>query len=65
MRSSVDFPQPEGPTKRAHEDDELAVLDFQIDAADHLHRAEALHHALQFEARHHATSFFASGSQPA
>ena len=38
MRSSVDLPQPDGPTKH----DELAVVDLQVDVVDHLHRAEAL-----------------------
>ncbi len=34
MRSSVDLPQPDGPTI----DDELAVDDLGVDAVDHLVR---------------------------
>ena len=38
MRSSVDFPQPDGPD----EDHELAVADVDVDAVDDLDRTEGL-----------------------
>ena len=38
MRSSVDLPQPDGPDQ----DDELAVADVDVDAVNHLDRAEGL-----------------------
>ena len=45
MRSSVDFPQPEGPTKTVNEPD----FDGEIDAVDDLDRLEALADALQLK----------------
>ena len=43
MRSSVDLPQPEGPTN----DDELAIGDVEVDALDDLHGAETLANVLE------------------
>jgi hypothetical protein len=37
IRSKVDLPQPEG-----HQDDELAIGDLDIDAMNHIVRAERL-----------------------
>ena len=38
MASSVDFPQPEGPTRTTNS----PVCDLEVDALQHLHRAETL-----------------------
>ena len=47
QRSSVDLPEPTGPE---HADD-LAAVDLEVDAAQHLEAAEALVHVLELEHR--------------
>ena len=48
MRSSVDLPQPDGPTKH----DELAVLHVEVDVVDDLDPAEGFADAAQAQIRH-------------
>ena len=48
MRSSVDLPQPDGPTKH----DELAVGDVQVDPVDRLHVAVLLHELFELDLSH-------------
>ena len=48
VRSMVDLPQPEGPTKHT----ELPVFDLEVDAVDGEHRTEALGNSFQYETRH-------------
>ena len=48
MLSSVDLPQPDGPDQH----DELAALDVEVDALQHLDCAEALAQAANAQRRH-------------
>ena len=48
MRNNVDLPQPEGPTQ----DDELAVVDVEVDVAQHLRGAIALGQMFDAEVGH-------------
>ena len=49
--SSVDLPQPDGPTK----DHELAILDIDVDVFQHVDGAKGLVHACERQCRHPAS----------
>ena len=61
MRSSVDLPQPEGPTKTTNS----PSLDAEVDAVDHLGGAEALDDLAELELSHARPPRFMASSQPA
>ena len=48
MRSRVDLPQPEGPTKTTNS----PAVDVEIDALDHLDGAEGFAYTAQFQPAH-------------
>ena len=61
MRSSVDLPQPDGPTKTTNSPSSIV----EVDALDDLGRlAEGLLDAVQLDARHDVTPFL-SPNRPA
>ena len=60
IRSSVDLPQPEGPTKTANSPGSMR----EVDAVDHRHGAVVLHHLVEHDAGRHLRFLLSAGPGP-